>query len=175
MNTPNKGQTPSRPQKLSSILTQEEDAAAGCEVRTVKWGGRRHRCPSTHPVPPSPGRGLRPGRLGLGKRLLPSRSTMSAPKSLPWRGEIKGRPVGGHPVERGRKEVDRVKEAFPSPLPVLLPLEKGLRTLAFVPDPAIKRLGPKPILGLSRCGFFRPPFWPVKKGTSRRVIPRESV
>jgi hypothetical protein len=45
-----------------------------------------------------------------------------------------------------------VRMAIPSPLPVLLPLEKGLRALAFVPGYSIKRLGPKPVPGLSRCG-----------------------
>jgi hypothetical protein len=43
MNTPNKGPTPSRPQKLSSILTHEVDAAAGCGVLTVK-GNEKKRC-----------------------------------------------------------------------------------------------------------------------------------
>ena len=38
---------------------------------------------------------------------------------------------------------------IPSPLPVLLPLEKGLRTLAFVPGQSIKRSGNLPVPGLS--------------------------
>ena len=55
-------------------------------------------------------------------------------------------------MERVEREWRQVDLAIPSPLPVLLPLEKGLRTLAFAPDHAIKRLGPKPVPGLSRCG-----------------------
>jgi hypothetical protein len=42
-----------------------------------------------------------------------------------------------------------VKGPIPSPLPVLLPLEKGLRVLAFVPDYSSKRPGQQSIPGLS--------------------------
>jgi hypothetical protein len=77
---------------------------------------------------------------------------MSDPKSLPWRGEKKGRLEGGHPVERGRKKMapgdgDSFRPLFllvPAKAGILLPLEKELRTLAFALDPTIKRLGPEP-------------------------------
>jgi hypothetical protein len=40
----------------------------------------------------------------------------------------------------------------PAKAGILLPLEKGLGALAFAPDYSIKRLGPEPVPGLSRCG-----------------------
>ena len=85
---------------------------------------RRSHCPSTHPVcsrigvrdKPSPGRGRRPGRFGSGKRLLLAQRTTLAP-SLYFR---------SHPAERGGKEMAAGEGGpIPSPLPVLLPLEKG--------------------------------------------------
>ena len=70
-------------------------------------------------------KGLRPDRFGRDERLRNKQSTPLALASLPWGGERKGRPEGGHPVERGRKEpaptVDTVAH-----LPTLsLPLQGG--------------------------------------------------
>ena len=47
-------------------------------------------------------------------------------------------------------------EADPSsPLPVLLPLEKGLGALAFAPDQSIEQPGTLLVPGLSPCGVSR--------------------
>jgi hypothetical protein len=61
MNTPNKGQTPSRPQKLSSILTQGDNEAPDfgvTMVRMVRPGVRldrfsrdQHQSPNSNPLP----------------------------------------------------------------------------------------------------------------------------
>ena len=81
-----------------------------------------------------------PNHPGRATRLLVQSSIRPAPESPPWRGDIKGRPKGGHPAERGRKR-RQIEENFPSSLPVLLPLEKGLGALAFAPDHSNKRTG----------------------------------
>jgi hypothetical protein len=54
----------------------------GRPTRGDSTDGCYHRL-STHPVPPSPGRGLEPDRLGSGERRLFSQSTTPAPESLP--------------------------------------------------------------------------------------------
>jgi hypothetical protein len=94
-------------------------------------------------------------------------------------------------VERGRKKMapgdgDSFRPLFllvPAKAGILLPLEKGLGGRAFALDPAIKRLGPEPSAAARAArrrkrservpvgAAFSVPFWPVKKGTSRRGIP----
>jgi hypothetical protein len=71
------------------------------------------------PLNQAPGPKARSGplavrRLGSGKR-LPAQSKTPASKSLPWRGEKKGRPEGGHPAERGRKELAPGEDGHPVP------------------------------------------------------------
>jgi hypothetical protein len=63
-----------------------------------------------------------------------------------------------------------VNLAISSPLPVLLPLEKGLRALAFAPDHSSKRPGQRRFRA-SRGAAFSVPFWAGQKGASRRGIP----
>jgi hypothetical protein len=57
---------------------------------------------------------------------------------IPWRG-VEG-------------SWSRLKGPIPSPLPVLLPLEKGLGAVAFVADQSIERAGNLPVPGLSWFG-----------------------
>jgi hypothetical protein len=66
-------------------------------------------------------------------------------------------------VERSRRQVNL---AIPSPLPVLLPLEKGLRALPVVPDHSIERPGQR----LSRC----PSTLPVPPSPGRGLEARTS-
>ena len=74
---------------------------------------------------------------------LSSRKARRPPTSLsPGEGRKRG-------VERRQRPM---KRAFPSPLPVLLPLEKGLGALAFAPDQSIEQPGTLLVPGLSRCG-----------------------
>jgi hypothetical protein len=69
----------------------------------VAGTNRRSRCLSTHPVPPSPGRGLGPGRFGGGGQVRSTRAKRLPPSLSPRKGK---RPTGGgHPVESGRKRM----------------------------------------------------------------------
>jgi len=56
-----------------------------------------------------------------------------------------------------------VKAPTPPPLPVLLPLEKGLGVLAFEPDPSIERPG-QSLSRSFRGAAFSVLLWPVKTG-----------
>ena len=138
---PPPGRLPSAVSSPSAPTPSRSTTGAAFSSATSRW-------PSTPTSSPAPTTSRR-----IRRRCRPCWGRADRREVILWRG-----------VERNWSPV---RGPIPSPLPVLLPLEKGLGALAFVPDLAIKRLGLKPVPGLSRCGFFRPlsvPFWAGQKG-----------